>query len=222
MLQSGLDITPGHHASFPCRPLRGCVRRDPLGRDRQGAPVLERRAVTSETVRPCAPGRAREIRGAGLEKPERVLTSPQGARVGVRGREGEVLNFCANNYLGLADHPDVIAAAHARARPSGATAWRRSASSAGRRTSTRSWRQRLSAFLGTGRHDPLLVLLRRERRAVRDAARRGGRGHLRRAEPREHHRRRPALQGAAVPLPQQRHGRPRGAAEGGGRSPAPI
>jgi glycine C-acetyltransferase len=50
-----------------------------------------------------------EIRSAGLEKPERVLGGPQGALVAVQERE--VLNLCANNYLGLADHPDVIAAA---------------------------------------------------------------------------------------------------------------
>ena len=50
-----------------------------------------------------------EIREAGLEKPERVIESPQGATVAVAERE--VLNLCANNYLGLADHPAVIAAA---------------------------------------------------------------------------------------------------------------
>jgi glycine C-acetyltransferase len=52
------------------------------------------------------------IRAAGLEKGERVIATPQGARVRVAdGRE--VLNLCANNYLGLAQHPEVIAAAHA-------------------------------------------------------------------------------------------------------------
>jgi glycine C-acetyltransferase len=50
-----------------------------------------------------------EIGAAGLEKPERVLTSPQGSVVGVLDRE--VLNLCANNYLGLADDPAVVAAA---------------------------------------------------------------------------------------------------------------
>ena len=68
--------------------------------------------MTTETVRPALADELEEIRGAGLEKPERVLTSPQRARVGVRGREGEVLNLCANNYLGLADHPRVVQAAH--------------------------------------------------------------------------------------------------------------
>ena len=50
-----------------------------------------------------------EIRNAGLWKPERVIESPQGASVAVMERE--VLNLCANNYLGLADHPAVVAAA---------------------------------------------------------------------------------------------------------------
>jgi glycine C-acetyltransferase len=52
-----------------------------------------------------------EIRSAGLFKGERVLTSPQDAHVGVAGR-ADVLNMCANNYLGLADHPEVVKAAH--------------------------------------------------------------------------------------------------------------
>ncbi len=55
-------------------------------------------------------GQLQEIRDAGLFKAERVLTSPQSSRVGVLEHE-PVLNMCANNYLGLADHPEIVAAA---------------------------------------------------------------------------------------------------------------
>lgn len=52
-----------------------------------------------------------EIRAAGLYKTERVITTPQNVEIKVQSGE-EVLNFCANNYLGLADNQEVIAAAH--------------------------------------------------------------------------------------------------------------
>ena len=51
-----------------------------------------------------------EIRASGLYKTERVITSPQGAEITVS--EKKVLNFCANNYLGLSTHPKTIEAAH--------------------------------------------------------------------------------------------------------------
>lgn len=50
-----------------------------------------------------------ELRDAGLYKAERIIASPQGPRITVSNRE--VLNFCANNYLGLSNHPEVIQAA---------------------------------------------------------------------------------------------------------------
>ncbi len=61
-----------------------------------------------------------EIETAGLYKRERILATPQGAHVTVAPAPGAgpadgraVLNFCANNYLGLANHPEIVAAAHA-------------------------------------------------------------------------------------------------------------
>ncbi|MDA0811671.1 MAG: glycine C-acetyltransferase [Verrucomicrobia bacterium] len=50
------------------------------------------------------------IRDAGLYKHERVITTPQDAHIGVSGRD-QILNLCANNYLGLADHPEIVKAA---------------------------------------------------------------------------------------------------------------
>jgi len=51
-----------------------------------------------------------DIQKSGLYKTERIITSPQGAEIQVGGKS--VLNFCANNYLGLSSHPKVIEAAH--------------------------------------------------------------------------------------------------------------
>jgi glycine C-acetyltransferase len=62
-----------------------------------------------DTMRSHLVGELDEIRRAGLEKHERALMGPQGSVVRVLDRE--VLNLCANNYLGLADHPAIVAAA---------------------------------------------------------------------------------------------------------------
>lgn len=51
-----------------------------------------------------------DLQAKGLYKRERLIESPQGTAIRVNGRD--VINFCANNYLGLANHPDVVAAAH--------------------------------------------------------------------------------------------------------------
>ena len=50
-----------------------------------------------------------EIETAGLSKKERIISSEQGAEIIVNGKT--VLNFCANNYLGLSSHPEVVQAA---------------------------------------------------------------------------------------------------------------
>jgi glycine C-acetyltransferase len=89
-----------------------------------------------------------EIRQAGLLKPERVIGTPQGSVVAVGGRPGQVLNFCANNYLGLADHPQVLAAAK-----EGLERWGYGMASVrficGTQEVHRELEERLSGFLGT-------------------------------------------------------------------------
>jgi len=69
-----------------------------------------------EQVAPRLRAELEEIRQAGLWKDERLIESPQSARIAVGGRE--VLNFCANNYLGLANDPRLVGAAR-----DGVTRW---------------------------------------------------------------------------------------------------
>jgi glycine C-acetyltransferase len=63
------------------------------------------------TLRDDLVGTLAEVREAGLYKSELEITTAQGAHVDVTGR-GELLNLCANNYLGLANHPTIVEAAH--------------------------------------------------------------------------------------------------------------
>ena len=92
-------------------------------------------------------GELAAIESAGLTKHERLITTPQGAHVGVTGGR-EVLNLCANNYLGLAQHPEVNAAA-AR----GLHDWGYGMASVrficGTQTLHKQLEETLSAFLGT-------------------------------------------------------------------------
>ena len=62
-----------------------------------------------DKVKPLIEQQLAEIRAGGLYKAERVLLSPQGGTI--RIAQGEVINLCANNYLGLADHPAIVQAA---------------------------------------------------------------------------------------------------------------
>jgi len=64
------------------------------------------------TLKPVLEQELAEIEKAGLYKRERIITSPQGADITVAGGQ-HVINFCANNYLGLSSHPKVIEAAKA-------------------------------------------------------------------------------------------------------------
>ncbi|MHB1179089.1 MAG: glycine C-acetyltransferase [Daejeonella sp.] len=63
-----------------------------------------------KTLQPVLEKELDDIEKAGLYKRERIITSPQGADIKVKGGQ-EVINFCANNYLGLSSHPKVIEAA---------------------------------------------------------------------------------------------------------------
>jgi glycine C-acetyltransferase len=87
------------------------------------------------------------IEAAGLFKRERLITTPQSAHVGVSSG-GEVLNLCANNYLGLAQHPEVNAAAR-----EGLRDWGYGMASVrficGTQTLHKQLEERLSTFLGT-------------------------------------------------------------------------
>src|SRR6478736_8979870 len=91
-------------------------------------------------------GTLEEIREAGLFKNERVIESPQEARIAVDGRE--VLNMCANNYLGLSDDPTIVAAAH-----KGLDEWGFGLSSVrficGTQTIHKELEKKISEFLGT-------------------------------------------------------------------------
>ncbi|MBC7365677.1 MAG: glycine C-acetyltransferase [Undibacterium sp.] len=88
-----------------------------------------------------------EIEAAGLTKRERLIATAQSAHIAVAGGR-QVLNFCANNYLGLADHPAIIAAAHAAL-----DRWGYGLASVrficGTQEIHRELETRLSAFLGT-------------------------------------------------------------------------
>jgi glycine C-acetyltransferase len=54
----------------------------------------------------------KQIKDQGLWKEEWPIRGHQGPEIRVAGREGTVLNFCANNYLGLSGHPELLKAAH--------------------------------------------------------------------------------------------------------------
>ena len=144
-------------------------------------------------------------------KPERIRTSASlprrsSARVDTTVTSG-VLNMCANNYLGLADNPEVIAGGEEQLRPHGASACPPCALSAARSRCTSSWRRRLPKFFGF--EDAILysscfdangglfeALLTAEDAIISDELNHAS-----------HHRRRAPVQGQALSLQEQRHGR---------------
>ncbi|MEO0576121.1 MAG: glycine C-acetyltransferase [Pseudomonadota bacterium] len=91
-----------------------------------------------------------QLRGDGLYKTERPITGPQQGAVSVSGAfSGEVINLCANNYLGLANHPTVVAAAH-QALDQFGYGMASVRFICGTQTIHTTLESRLSAFLGTG------------------------------------------------------------------------
>ncbi len=110
-------------------------------------PVHARRVMVSEKLLVSLQSTLAEIEAAGLRKRERLIDSPQDATV--RLRDGRtVINLCANNYLGLADHPEVLAAAKAAL-----DRWGFGMASVrficGTQTLHKQLEEKISAFLGT-------------------------------------------------------------------------
>ena len=225
MIQSGLDLAPIITHRLPYQGIRARLRGDAPGRYRQGrsqlgvrpgrcrpAPSRKTRGCDVRQIRTACRGRARRdprgrllqdragdhdaagqpCRGPdrrGRDQPVRQqLSRPRPGRAGQGGGDGGARALGLRHGLGALHlrHPvDPQAARGAALR-----------------------------LARDGGHDPLSLLLRRQWRPLRDPARARGRGDLRRAQPRLDHRRRAALQGAALPLQECRHGRPRGAAAG--------
>ncbi|XP_033944986.1 2-amino-3-ketobutyrate coenzyme A ligase, mitochondrial [Pseudochaenichthys georgianus] len=77
---------------------------------RPAAPVLHRSYAAVSEVRAVLESELEGIRAAGTWKAERIITSKQGPQINVEGSRSTILNFCANNYLGLSSHPEVVQA----------------------------------------------------------------------------------------------------------------
>ena len=132
------------------------------------------------------------IRSAGFCKEERFIHSPQASEIEVEFPTGaapkKVINLCANNYLGLSSHPDVIEAAHEGldTRGYGMSSVR---FICGTQDIHRELEKKLTEVPRHRGHDPLPLLHGRECRRLRGGAQRSGRDDLRPTRPRLHHRR---------------------------------
>ncbi|XP_073448670.1 2-amino-3-ketobutyrate coenzyme A ligase, mitochondrial [Aquarana catesbeiana] len=78
----------------------------------RGSASLGRAQSSVAHLRSILKGELESIKEAGTWKKERIITSKQGAHITVEGSSTGILNFCANNYLGLSSHPEVIRAGH--------------------------------------------------------------------------------------------------------------
>ena len=146
-----------------------------------------------------------DIEAAGLYKRERVITSAQDAEITLDDGS-RVLNFCANNYLGLSSHPRVVESAK-RAIDTHGFGMSSVRFICGTQDIHKELEQRIADFHHT--EDTILYAAAFDANGggVRTPAYQGRRNRQRQPQPRLHHRRRAPVQGRAVPLRQQRHGR---------------
>ncbi len=139
------------------------------------------------------------IRAQSLWKTERPIVSPQDGHIKVikDGSRREVLNFCANNYLGLADHPALIEAAK-EAMDSHGLGMASVRFICGTTDLHRELEARIADYVQHEDCYPLCRLFRCQWRRVRAAVRRRGCDRLRQPQPCLDHRRHPAVQGQAL------------------------
>ena len=218
MLRSGLDISASSPTGSPAADWAEAFATARGGQC--GKVVLDWSgglSVRSGARRSCARRSTRSARRA-LQARAPAGLAAVGARAGPAARD--VLNFCANNYLGLADHPDVVAAARGGAGRVGLRHGQRALHLRHADPAHRSWSQRLSQFLGTeatilfsscfDANGGVFEVLLDERDAVIS-------DELNHASIIDGIR---LCKAHAAALPQPRHGRPRGPAQRGGRRAA--
>ena len=135
------------------------------------------------------------IETQGLYKQERPLDSPQGASVHAQHWDNDLINLCANNYLGLANHPDMVAAARKGLKSHG-LGMASVRFICGTQDIHKTLEQKLAALPEDGRCHFVFILFRCQRRYFRGTARRRRRGHIGQPQSRLDHRRRAPVQGA--------------------------
>ena len=104
MVESGLDLSPVLTHRYHYTEFEEAFAVMNSGHQRQGGSGLDGGTRMKKQAYEIYQNTLDEIRAAGTYKEERVITTPQGARIDTTKTKG-VLNMCANNYLGLADQP---------------------------------------------------------------------------------------------------------------------